>query len=111
MEQSKSNNGLSDEQFEQPGKGVKYSENFKNAILSADEVETNKIYLLKRIYSVGYDEYAGKVVIAPSAKAARKLANLKFGDEGPIWTDSNLVLCKKIDLIAPLVVLEAFKAG
>ena len=70
-----------------------------------------KIYLLKRIFSVGYDEYSGKVVIASSAKAARKIANLKYGEEGPLWDDSNQVMCKEITLTMPLVVLESFKAG
>lgn len=70
-----------------------------------------KIYLLKRIFETGYDEYDGKVIIASSTKAARKIANLKYGDEGPVWTDSNLVLCKEIPLTSALIVLESFNAG
>jgi len=73
--------------------------------------EPYKIYLLKRIFVAGYDEYDGKVIIASSAKAARKIANLKTGDEGKIWGNVNLVLCKEINLDEPLVVLESFKAG
>ena len=73
--------------------------------------EPFKIYLLKRIFVAGYDEFDGKVIIASSSKSARKLANLKVGDEGKIWTNSNLVLCKEISLDESLVVLESFKAG
>ena len=73
--------------------------------------EPYKIYLLKRIFVAGPDEFNGKVIIASSAKAARKVANLKTGDEGKIWTDSNQVLCREITLTMPLVVLESFKAG
>lgn len=69
------------------------------------------IYILKRIFSVGYDEYEGKVIIASSAKAARKVANLKYGDEGPIWNDSSQVICREITLTMSMVVLESFKAG
>ncbi len=70
-----------------------------------------KIYLLKRIFAPGYDEYDGKVIIASSAKAARKIANLKYGDEGAIWVDVNQVLCREIPLTMPLIVLESFNAG
>ena len=76
-----------------------------------EEFVPYKIYILKRIFAVDYDEYYGKVIIASSAKAARKLANLKYGDEGAIWCDSTQVLCKEIPLTKPMVVLESFKAG
>jgi hypothetical protein len=100
VDQSKSSNGLSNEQFVLPK--------------AEQELETAgqcKIYLLKRIFSVGYDEFDGKVVIAPSAKAARKLANMRYGDEGPVWADPKKVFCQEIDLTVSLVVLESFKAG
>lgn len=70
-----------------------------------------KIYLLKRIFVPGYDEYDGKVIIASSAKAARKIANLKHANEGPIWTDAKQVLCREITLTMPMIVLDSFKAG
>lgn len=76
-----------------------------------EDFETYKIYLLKRIFVAGHDEYTGKVIIASSAKAARKIANLKYADEGPIWTDVNQVMCKELTLNKPLVVLESFNAG
>lgn len=76
-----------------------------------EDFEAYKIYLLKRIFAAGYDEYDGKVIIASSAKAARKIANLKYGDEGEIWADSKQVLCQEISLTMPLVVLESFNAG
>lgn len=72
---------------------------------------TYKIYLLKRIFVAGYDEYKGKVIIASSAKAARALANLRTGDEGQIWNDSKKVLCKELPLVEPMIVLEDFNAG
>ena len=75
------------------------------------EVKPYKIYLLKRIFAPGYDEYDGKVIIASSAKAARKIANLRPADEGKIWTDTKQVLCREITLTMPLVVLESFNAG
>lgn len=84
-------------------------------ISSKDQIPENikpyKIYLLKRIFAVNYDEYDGKIIIASSAKAARKLANLKYGDEGPIWIDRNQVMCKEVGLNMSMVVLESFKAG
>ena len=70
-----------------------------------------KVYLLTRIFVPGYDEYRGKVIVASSAKAARKIANLSIGDEGQIWTDANQVLCKEIPLTNPLIVLTDFNAG
>lgn len=76
-----------------------------------EDFKPYKIYLLKRIFVAGYYEYDGKVIIASSAKAARKIANLKYGDEGPIWTDSTQILCREIILTMPLVVLESFKTG
>jgi hypothetical protein len=117
MKQSKPNNGLTDEQFKKP---KKHSLNEVNSLyedqssyddLSPDDFAPCKIYLLKRIFSVGHDEFDGKVVVASNAKIARKLANIKFGDEGPIWTDVNQVFCKEITLDKPLVVLESFRAG
>ena len=100
MDQLNSSNGLDDEQFVEP-----------EALESLEPFESYKVYLLKRIFASGYDEYVGKVIVASSAKAARKLANLKYGGEGPIWTDSNQVLCREITLTMPLIVLEAFRAG
>ena len=70
-----------------------------------------KIYLLKRIFAFDDNEYDGKVIVASSAKAARKIANLRYGGEGPIWTDAKQVLCREITLTMPLVVLESFNAG
>lgn len=75
------------------------------------ESKAYKIYLLKRIFSVGYGEYEGKVIVASSAKVARKMANLEYGDEGPIWTDSSQVMCREIVLTIPMIVIESFKAG
>ncbi len=100
MDQSKSSNGLSNEQFVLP-----------KAPQDVDNVGPCKIYLLKRIFSVGYDEYDGKVVIAPSAKVARRMANIRYGDEGAIWVDPKQVFCQEIDLTVPLIVLESFKGS
>jgi len=100
MAESKQNKDLLDEQFMQPK-----SENL------SDDFAPLKIYLLKRIFSVGYDEFDGKVIIASSAKAARKIANMRYGNEGPIWENANQVLCKEIIPDMPMVVLASFKAG
>jgi len=111
MDQSKLNNGLDDNQFKQPKKYLLNEVNDIYADQSPDDSKSYKIYLLKQIFSVSYDEYDGKVVIASNAKAARKMANLKFGEEGPIWENKNQVFCKEITLDMPLVVLESFRAG
>lgn len=80
-------------------------------IKADDDFEDYKVYLLRRIYESGTDEFIGKVVVASSGKSARKIANLKHGDEGPIWTDASQVLCREISLTAPMIVLESFNAG
>lgn len=79
--------------------------------MSETTVPTNKIFLLKRVFAAGYDEYIGKVVIAPDAKAARYLANIKYGEEGPIWINTSLVSCTEIKLDKSLIVLESLNAG
>ena len=71
-----------------------------------------KLWLLKRIGRISYDEYNGKVVRASDSDAARQIANMKVGDEGNIWTDDNLVSCVEIDGNGdPDVLLESFNAG
>ena len=71
-----------------------------------------KLWLLKRIGQISYDEYDGKVVRASDSDAARQIANMKVGDEGSIWTDENLVSCVEIDGDGdPDVLFESFNAG
>ena len=50
-----------------------------------------KLYLLGRTDVIGYDEFMGFVVAAPTSPEARKLANESSGDEGEIWSDCTLV--------------------
>jgi hypothetical protein len=78
---------------------------------SRSEEKRNKIYLLKRIYSPNYGEFVAKVIVASSAKEARKMANTKTGDEGPSWTNSDQVICKEISTKKAQIVLEDFMAG
>lgn len=72
----------------------------------------SKLYLLKRINRLGYDEYDGFLISADSESEARSLC--KYADEGDIWGDSSEVSCKEV---APYteepkgIVLERFNAG
>ena len=84
---------------------------YDKQIKQPEDFKPYKIYMLKRIFVVGHDEYEGKVIVALSARAARKQANLKYGEEGPIWTDSNQVMCRERSLTMPMIVLESFNAG
>ncbi len=70
-----------------------------------------KIYILTRIAQFSYDEYDAKVVIAKNEMHARELANVKYGDEGGIWQDDNLVRCSEINKNREGVVLASFNAG
>lgn len=69
-----------------------------------------KIYLLSRD-DYGYDEYSSKVVIAKNEERARELANDNTGDEGRIWTNSDLVFCNLVGTKTEGVLLGAFNAG
>jgi hypothetical protein len=70
-----------------------------------------RIFLLKRVESVDWGEYAGKVIVAKSEVRAREIANLSVGDEGHIWDDPQKVSCVVVDKTVEGVVLEDFKAG
>lgn len=72
------------------------------------------LYILTRnIDIVGYDEYDGKVVAAPTEEDARRIANWDTGDEGRIWADCDAVICRKVDLKneSQGVLLASFNAG
>jgi hypothetical protein len=69
------------------------------------------LFSLKQINKPGYDEYYAKVIIAENHGQARKLANIRTGDEGQIWEDITLVSCTEIPMDYPGIVLEAFKNG
>ena len=70
-----------------------------------------KIYLLTRAGKIGYNEYMSQVIIARNSEEARSLANIKTGEEGKIWKDLEKVLCLKVDLTMPSIVLASFKPG
>ena len=53
-----------------------------------------KLYFLERKSICGWDETDMQVIRARSSVAARKLANTRAGDEGPIWTDTAKVVVK-----------------
>ncbi len=70
-----------------------------------------KVYILRIIGIAGYDEYDAKVVVAENKIRARELANAKYGDEGEIWQNEEMVSCNKIDKQKEGVVLASFNAG
>ncbi len=70
-----------------------------------------KVYLLRQIGYVGYDEFESKVVVAQNPEEARRLANIKTGDEGKIWNKPSMVACTEVNLNVPSIVCEVFNAG
>ena len=72
--------------------------------------EADKLYLLRQVNPVGYDEYVGFVVRASSEEEARSLC--KRADEGDIWSDPKLTTCEEIPLVGEAeIILESFNAG
>lgn len=70
------------------------------------------IWKLTRKDSVGYDEYESKIVRAKSEKEARRIANKKVGDEGPLWEDPTYVSCERVLVHGPSKeLLGSFNAG
>lgn len=72
-----------------------------------------KVYLIERIDNVGYDEYAGHVVVANSSEFARQLCIESCADErGDVWRNA---VIKEISTTAldeaPRIVLSSFNAG
>ena len=55
------------------------------------------IWLLERLDRFDYNEYVAKVIRAKTAKEARFLANQDVGYEGKVWTDTDIVRCRKIN--------------
>ena len=71
-----------------------------------------RLYILKRIYEVDWDENNAKIVRAINPNRARTLANLNVGDEGYIWGDPAKVTCKPIRVTGKEgVVITDFKNG
>ena len=64
-----------------------------------------KIYHLYRIDSVDYDEYDAMIIVANSAKDARKEAHIDF------WTDPKRVKCVEVSTKIKGIVLSSFVAG
>ena len=77
--------------------------------LIKQRVITSNIWVLKRFDSVGYDEYEGFVVRAPTEPEARALC--PFGDEDDIWVDPTKVHCTRIIAGPVAIILAAFNAG
>jgi hypothetical protein len=77
------------------------------------EAEMLKIWHIKRLTEVGYDEYDAFVVIAETAGKARKLANEEECREGDrIWANPELASCAELKAEGePRVVLGSFNAG
>ncbi len=70
------------------------------------------LYLLSRKELIQYDENYGMVVRASSPALARKLANKRAADEGPIWTDAKKTDCRVLRASGPeRIVIISFNAG
>ena len=64
----------------------------------------------------GYDTYQGHVVAAASRDEARRLANVRPGDEGAIWQDASLVKAQTVGVYTgprktAHIILSDFNAG
>lgn len=70
-----------------------------------------KIYLLNRTDDIGYDEYDSKIVVAETARRARKLANEHVGNEGTVWQNTEIVTCRQVSTTEEGEVLASFNAG
>jgi hypothetical protein len=73
-----------------------------------------KVWLVKRMGDIGYDEYDAKVVLAWTEEGARRVAALRTGDEGASeWTDPqrSIVYEVRTDGEREEVVLDSFRAG
>jgi hypothetical protein len=71
------------------------------------------IYKLTRTGNdVGYDEYDAKIVRAGREQEARRIANLRTGDEGAVWDNPDRVDCVAVDLVGDSEeILGSFCAG
>jgi hypothetical protein len=73
-----------------------------------------KIWLVKRMEKIGYDEFDAKVVCAWTEEGARHVASLRTADEGKsAWTDPSRSMVTEVrtDGEHEEVVLESFCAG
>lgn len=73
-----------------------------------------KIWLVKRMEPIGYDEYDAKVVAAHDEAGARRLAALWTADEGKAtWLDPerSMVTEVRTDGEHEEVILDSFCAG
>ena len=75
----------------------------------------SKLYLLKRMDSVGYDEYDGFVVAADTETEARDFAAKESADEGAgVWNSQLDCSCTLLALSSKHskgIVLGSFNAG
>ena len=69
-----------------------------------------KVYILEQL-NPGWDQYEDKLVVAKTEKRARKLANISYGDEGPIWDDKTQVKCSIVNLEWEYVFYGAYKGS
>ena len=73
-----------------------------------------KIFLLRRIDQVGYDEYDALVVVAGTEDEAREMVNNTAGGYrySADWTDRTNVECMVINSkTKPGIILDSFNAG
>jgi hypothetical protein len=72
------------------------------------------LYLIERIGNTDYDEHAGFVIRADTAKKARKLAGTVPGSmsEADLWLDPTRSTCSILKHEGPEeVILEDYRAG
>ena len=75
-----------------------------------------KLWLIRRMEHVGYDEYDAKVIAAHSEEGVRGLAAINTGDEGKdAWLNSGRSMITEVGLARDpeheQVILESFNAG
>lgn len=73
-----------------------------------------KIWLIRRMGDIGYDEFDAKVVAANDEEGARRIASIRTGDEGATeWLDPkrSMVTEVRTDEDHEVVILESFCAG
>lgn len=72
-----------------------------------------KLYLLKRIGHVRYDENAGFVIRAETEQRARTLASMESADEGAeCWLNPEKSTCSEIEVEgSEEIIITDFNAG
>ncbi|MBS1722471.1 MAG: hypothetical protein JSS66_05630 [Armatimonadetes bacterium] len=72
-----------------------------------------KVWLLKRLRGVGYDEFISFVVVARTEQAARKRAAkvAERDDQAGMWLSDKCTTCEVVDTTVGGVVAYSFRHG